>query len=176
MKISRFSTFQEGMVSAETIRGNTVYPFFLLNYTPLQIKKNRENALRKIDLYVHWHCSSLSQLWPKTIWASSLVWTFLWVDLANSTLLMQQNVGQTLTFRNSEKDRKKIVFVKYLGQASIRCKVGSLNSGRLKVPLNVVNLCICSLFWTQPPSYMAFNTDKNVLDNSYGKSGKYVTN
>ena len=90
------------------------------------------NALRKIDLYVHWHYSSLSQLWPKRIWASSLVWTFLWVDLANSTLLMQQNVGQTLTFRNSEKDKKKI-FVKYLGQASIRCPVGSLNSGRLKV-------------------------------------------
>lgn len=52
--------------------------------------------------------------------------------MANSTLLMQQNVGQTLTFRNSEKNRKKI-FVKYLGQASIRCPVGSLNSGRLKV-------------------------------------------
>ena len=98
-----------------------------------------KNALRKNDLYVHWHCSSLSQLWPKTIWASSLVWTFLWVDLANSTLLMLQNVGQTLTFRNSEKDRRKKIFVKYLGQmhhpSDVHQMHGSLNSGRLKVLL-----------------------------------------
>ena len=95
------------------------------------------------------------------------MWTFLLVDLANSTLLMQQNVGQTLTFRNSEKDRKKI-FVKYLGQASIRCTVGSLNSGRLKVllkyclstyvyllfsepsPLLTGPLTLIKLFWTIP--------------------------